>query len=633
MRDKDLNGIIEEICKLFFLRCYYSNGRYHFEQISYRDELSFRRFPYQADGTAGTVETASLDLDYNAEGFRVGAGGSFRFLAPLRSAEVSVDLDGGDLMKGEVWRNNQMGERYLGRVTRLAGDQLLKADINYYIRTEFDRDTMEALPDIQTQRESGRHYYYISYMVRLVDSQVGTTYYYTRNDTAPYDDTWETTSNYEEIFFSLGFGTPFDENNLAIGGDVSRGIYGYDEDIPGTEGQIFDVYVSFNYYVKFDAEIGEVYWQGENPDKVTHDIRITGSLVFVDQDKNPVAASVKKTYAVNNTTQNSIKVENNVLWADTAPIRNSVDIYDGSIWRNASGWSVGGTGTAEALLALCAREIMSLRLTPKRIYSGQFLTGVPAAENRILRGTAYYLPLRVDQNTDVDAFSGEFLEIAKTTAPDPEFIDVIDELDDDVVGIGDSGIGGAGPNDQPLAFETDEEIAASSTLTECAIVNTQGYYVGPGSAVKILNTTNGNNELVTLSQEINPLDTTMYFYSHTFEHSYPDGSPIILDGIVGPPPSGPLVFMYNNHFFTGNEFYVAQLDWTYFNTMPRETFTRKVKLKRNGVEMLILYPGDQPPTNTVYYRIDKVEAKFTFDGTSCLPFVEEWLQVDIDLTR
>lgn len=633
--DGDIWEAIEEMCKLLYLRVYYSKGRYHFEQLSYRDVATFKRFLYQSDGTAAGSESVNLDIDMAADGIRVAAGGSFRILAPLHIAECKIKLADGNLMAGEVWRAVKSGQRYLGRISRQDGTQRIRLELRSKFRTRFDGLLINALGDDAGWMSANSFNLYIQ--LRFVDTASGITYYmdadddlWTTVDDATLGSSVATINKTVKVPESPSSPQFNDEGRNMI--EVSKVHVFTTDSMPGAEGATYDFYLSINYSHQFASTAGGQYWQIENPTGYYTEYSTFGSLLFVDASDQEIGVSAEKVYYVNNDTNNTLKITNEVIWADTERNSQNIEIYNGSEWVRSQGWSVGGVGTAQPILALCASEIMSLRLSPKRLYSGQFISAMIEAESRILRGTKYYLPIRCELNTDVDGVSGEFVEIAKTTPPAVDLIDIPpDESNDETVPIGDGG--GAGPDDQPLAFETDEEIAASSTLTECAIVNTQGYYVGPGSAVKILNTTNGNNELVTLSQEINPLDTTMYFYSHTFEHSYPDGSPIILDGIVGPPPSGPLVFMYNNHFFTGNEFYVAQLDWTYFNTMPRETFTRKVKLKRNGVEMLILYPGDEPPTNTVYYRIDKVETKFTFDGTSCLPFVEEWLQVDIDLTR
>lgn len=637
--DKDVYEAVEQVCKLFFLRVYYSTGRYHFEQLSYRDVATFNRWPYEADGTPQTVESVTLDVDMAGDGIKVQAGGSFRILSPLKSAEVKIQLDTDNLIEREAWNNDRMGNRYLGRFSRASGTQYMRVTLAIKVDSWFEKAAMGALSE-SDQALSGVHKYAFGIQVRIRDTELGTTYYLTGDGDVTqytYEDaaTWESATpyNFDKVteMGSFPFHTFSQFNNKQ---DRLLRYEILSEDLPGTEGTTFDVNVTINGTRYFVHPIGQEYWAVSNPTKYRHKWGNSLSyLKFEDADGNAVSGRVERVYFVENSSGNSLKIENEVIWADTGQTKKSIEIETASGWRRSLDWSIGGTGTPEPLLSLCASEIMSLRLTPKKLYSGTFISGTIDPEDRILRGTTYYLPLRADLNTDVDGFSGDFLEIGKTTPPAVDIIDEpLDESNDQQVPIGNPGAGGS-ESDVPLYFETDAEITAASTLTQVAIVNTQGYTVAPGTAVKIVNPTNGNSEIVVLTAQINPLDTIMYFVSYTFEFGYPDGSPIIIDSVAPPPTTGIGYYYYNNKLFTGTEFPVDQLNWAYLSGLPSNTFNRKVKLGRNGVAMTFLSTGEAPDPSAQYYRIDKVDGAFTFDGTSCFPFVEEWLEIDIDLKR
>lgn len=635
----ELYAVIEEICKLFFLRLYYANGRYHFEQISYRDIANFKRFTYGAGGTAIGTENVNLDYSLFTEGISVAEGGAYKILAPLKRVEVTVKLEGDNLLEGERWGAGRYGARYIGRVGRADGTQYMRIKTLNNCTTRFGLTEMAALDDA-IQATSSAHYYKLFYQVRLHNIDTGNNYWLTGDADVDYqttDDngTWETSEYTFEKRIEVGTGgETFSESTLNLGKYVVFNFLSYD--LPGGEGFLFDVYVSINYAVVFLSPLGVAYWLVQNPTAyVTTFNSYNGTMSFEDQDGGAINGQATKTYYAENSNDNSLDIKSQVLWSDTGRNHRSINIYNGTNWTNSLAWAVNGVAPGEPILQLCAREIMSLRVLPKRLYTGTIITADLTAENRIQRGSVFYLPLRADKNTDLDGFNGEFLEVGKTTPPTVDVIDQpLDESNDEPLDAPDNpGVGGQNPDDQPTAFETDEEISAASTLTQCAIVNTAGVVVAAGTEVQILNASTGEYDIVVLSQQVEAADTVMYFYSHTFDYSYPDGSPIIVDTSAPPPPNTIGRYYYANKTFTGTQFDIPNLDWAYLKGLPSNTFNRKVYLERNGVQMHMLATGDQPPTSPQYYRVDKVGGSFLFNGTSCLAFVEEFLVIDIDFKR
>lgn len=640
LKQGDMWSALEKVCKLFYMRLFHAAGRYHLEQISARDTSLVKRHKYAPDGTFVGTETVNLDKSITTEDIKPGSNGTYRILPALAHAEVKIKLDGGNILDGEEWRPGNVGQRYLGRISREDGIQKIRLELSTWVRTTYDKPTQDALgPDAPWVCAN---LYFLYFGLRLVDTITGLTYYLTGDagtTTTTTDDDATLDSSAVTINKIIRLGSDPDDIQYKSGRYTileARQHRITSEDMPGGAGATYDVYLTINYGYEWWSAQGTQYWGVENPDKVTRTWLTTGKLTFIDEDDREVNGEAEKTFYVKNGTKNSLKIENEVDWSDTSRKTRNIDVLTATGWKRSTLWSIGGVGTGQPIMALCASEIMSLRLTPKKVYQGSFLTGKLQPDHRVLRDATYYLPLRVELSPNDDSYTGDFVEIAKTTPPDVDLIDVpLDQSNDGPILIdGDDGQDG---DDLPLVLETNQVITAASTLTQIDVINTAGWTIGAGMSVKLTNLQTGDSELVVLAQTLNPLDTVMYIDEKTMEYGYPDASPILLDGTSLSAPKGNYIKKYATTIegWSGSEFYIDGLPWLWLAAIPSTHFGRKVKVFRNQLEMLIKQgPYASGEYNPLKGYIDPVAKKILFDQSPpCIPFTDELLRIDIDTDR
>lgn len=632
--------VVQEICRLLFWRAYYSNGRYHFEQISTRDESTFTRYTYQYDGTLVGTETASLDLNFNTLPIKPGIGGTYRFLAPFKSVEAKVTLDGNDYLEGITWIGGQYGTRYLGRVKKDSTDQKMWVVLECAIYSTFDPSFLYIYQQSYINLIC-LHQISIVYSVRITNINTGVTYYLTETSPGLSSGTWETTEteiNPPGNYFGHA-GRRYTTTDFSH--RIDRTFKMLAETLPGATDDLFDINISVSHIVKYDSAVGAEAWTTLNPtghqvsfNAVKNSMKLysTASLAdlsnWVESEGN-----IELVYMSENDVDNSIKVKTELQWADTGQFKKAIEIYNGSKWKKSAEWSIGGIGTPVPIGELLVTEIMSLRTLPRKIYSGSYLSTLPNAETRFQRDTSFYLPLSCSKDTDVDTFQGEFLEIARSTPPD------VDVIESPIVGLDElADLAGSLPPedvDTTLYFETNEAITAGATLTEVDIVNTLGAYVASGETVSIVHPTSGVTENVVLTQEILPADTVMYFESNVMANSYPDASYIVVqDGDVDI-ESGGSKYFYSNSLYNGASHTVpiAAIDFVVFTGMTGQQINKKVKINRNGSEMFgwpfTTFAVIQ--SNAAWFTIDPDTNQIIFKTD--FEFVDEIIVIDIDLNR
>lgn len=647
--DRTWNDAVIECCRLLNMRVYYARGRYHFEQISLRDATAFTRYIYESDGTSGgSAETTDLDYDFGTLDIEPDTGGTFKFLAPLKKVEAKVALDSGNLLEFINWGEADYGEKYIGRVTQVAGDQKIFIFTTADITSTFDPTTLLLYPQSFINLIC-EHNVICVYTIRITNINTATTYYAQAGAEVfniPIYDlvefTWELTPS-EFTAPKIHFGGPdkrFTQTNY--GHTVTRKFAAIaSETLPGSTGDMYDIFISYRPIIEFTNAAGALTWGTLHVDKFwtlantrnnvlrwySYVSNITNGTDWVEVDLD-----AELVYTAPNDVANSVEVKMELQWADTGQFKKSIEIYDGTNWKRSSQWSIGGIGTAKSIGELLVYEIMSLRVVPRKIYSGSFVTSLPSAENRYLRGTEYYLPLSCSVDTDSDTFQGDFIQIERTTPPDVTVIIEPDEIADIAGTIGDA------PPDEPieivLYFETNETITAGATLTEVDIVNTLGAYVASGETVSIVHPTSGVTENVVLTQEILPADTVMYFESNVMANSYPDASYIVVqDGDVVI-ESGGSKYYYENDIYNGASHTVpiAAIDFLALTGLTKQQIGKKIVIHRNGNKMIpsnYLIPGNNQSSQYFWYDIPTNQLIWNSD----FEYADESIVIDIDLNR
>ncbi len=595
------SAVIDDILKLKYMRLYYSDGRYHFEQISERGESPIDRYCYDKEGTfLETEEDVDLDIVYEDEGFGVGAGGSYKALAALKDVKITVPLQGSNLLENQKWSLFQQGSKYLARIIKTENDVNLKVFIRSNLKSEF---LIGGLPV-----NFYSSYCTITIRVRVTNIETGITYHLKPVDPVDWGTpTWETDPTVAYFTKTLFLQYLFN----GTGGRIfDFGITS--EDLPGDNGDSFDVYVSVN----FESFLGDfaAYWTEENPTKykLSAETDEASSLTTVDPDGNAVNANQQKFYTVTIDPDNSVTYEQTAKFCDTGLKDDSIEIKSSGSpisWRKSKLWSRGGVPPGREILQLQAEEIASLRMVPLRIYSGSFLTSLISTQNRIQRGTYIYLPLSVSIDHDVDTISGDFVNVARTTPPDGVVTGI------PIAGenlFGPANITNPDPDDTdtpqpiPMGFETDENIDALDTLSTCAIINTDGVFLETGTIVRILDTATGLYEDVILTADINPLDTSMTFTSHLFLNSYPSGSQLSPVGdIVTIPTNLNQIYYYKKANFTGTSISAPNFTFVDPEVVSPAAINKRYQVWRNGIKIYCDFgPGSTPERRIESYYFD-----------------------------
>lgn len=611
---KNLNNVITEICKLFFLRLYYAQGRYHFEQISIRDGSSFTRWTYNSAGVLQGTENTSLDIQLSTYSITSGPTGQFKFLPPIRSVEISFDIKNSNFLDGFKWVSNFSGQggilggfRYLGRVKKEQTDHAFQIQLNTDFVSEFNAATLLTLPP-GLQLEWSKHFGVLTVVLRIYNKMLATTHY--RDADGAWSVTYESFTDQVQFFVTPNGNNPITILTESLNVDLTT------DALPGNVGDLFEVYISVFHGVQWHDQAGANFWNVAHAGEFECNVTTHPNGVFrsIDAAGEEIIGNSNRLYYVQNNVNNTLKITSTVLFSDIGKDETAIEIWDGTVWvKSSSEWSIGGIGTGTELLELLASEIISLRMVPRRIFATQFLSVMPSADNRLQIANYFYLPLRADRNGDMDGFNGEFLQIAKTTSPGPGII-ITGAIDDQVFPPLTTG----GPlTDAPQIgiLETEGAITAGPpAITQCNIANPQGVYVPTGARVRVVHPTSPDTWIeATLTQPIFHDSTVMYFVSVIFLNNYPDASPIYVEAQLDPgiPTSG---FDYFDEDFTGTE--IEAPSYTNFpdtEALGAMAINAMIDAFRNGTK--IEYRGgsvsEQYPSKN-FYDLNSNDKKFLF---------------------
>lgn len=615
--------VIETILKHKFLRLYYSNARFHIEQISERGNTTITRHCYDPEGTLVIAQDVNLDLSYAGEGLSVASGGKYRVLAALRSVKVKMSFDSDNLLAGQHWNLTREGTRYLARIRTSQLDTRLLIRINVNCIATFSLPTL-SLPESFTSLKVNTHI-----QIRVVNIETGISYYLTPPSQDNHaDPTWETdeVAGYFSKDVNLTGENPLYQRRAQYFLDVLT------DELPGNAGESFDVYTSVNFSYAFHLQNAHQHFL-ENPDQLDLYVGTKDpSMTTVDQDKEPVDSFKEKAYEAVNSRDNTVVVEMDAKFSDDGILGNAILIKTSATpenWTRSSGnWSRFGLAEGNGkLLQLLAQEMLSIRTVPLRVYQGGFVSTLITTQNRINRNSIIYLPLSLQVNTHMDLASGEFVHLEREPVDDAEIIEQPFDAGEPIV------VSGPGdpnpPVDPPLVLETNEVITGGGgAVTELDIVNTMGATIAAGEVVRITHPTTGDYETVTLTEDILPASTIMYFVSHAFILSFPDASPITIQVIAHPPGYPGLPFNYEKRQYSASQS-VAFPDYYSFPD-PEENsaviINSKIRIERDGVRMIYV-PGAASATpiqNRVHlWDIDYANRVATFP----IAFSEERLTI------
>lgn len=175
--------ILENVCKAFGMRFYFSNGSYRAEQIFQRDRDYIKEFSYKRDGNLIGYETVQRDktIDQTSNKARL-AGNIYNFLPAVN--KVQIITEEGDLTYSGIVSDETTQPTIDLGFTSDVPQNWLEVSFNYEVELE-----------INTNVNNNPIYYILDLDISIDD---GTTVYYLKRDhnvLAPNNASWTTTQS------------------------------------------------------------------------------------------------------------------------------------------------------------------------------------------------------------------------------------------------------------------------------------------------------------------------------------------------------------------------------------------------------------------------------------------------------
>ena len=122
--NKNWFEILSQICTIFGLRFYYSNGQYRLEQLFQRDASSMIQHQYKKDKTKidNTSVSYNKTIDQTSNKARL-AGNIFNFLPAVNDVAITLNQEP-KAMKGVTWKNGVDPNLAIGLVSSALQNQL-----------------------------------------------------------------------------------------------------------------------------------------------------------------------------------------------------------------------------------------------------------------------------------------------------------------------------------------------------------------------------------------------------------------------------------------------------------------------------------------------------------------------------
>ena len=538
--------VLQEICKTFGARFFWSNGRYNFVQINgYTNTGSGNTFQvYKWQMLVGnTSQTSSnLQLDYECDAgdtdlyYNSGAdayklsGDVWGYLPPIERVIVDYrHLAIFNLLFGKTWSNSSTEIHTYSEIDSNGGTAAFAFQSSFNFTANTSDSSVTALR--------------VNFEIRV---KVGTKYLKREatfsGSTVSYSAvSWESSSSYYE----------FASNSIpvATSTDVTEysNINFIAEDIP-EDGDL-----------EFLIDVEGVYDQDGsliNPLDYTLTWSFNNPYLEMWYGGNVEDQSVIKRFKSvnNNTNDNSAIIEIETILGDgpNGSVLGALEIFDGSDWVSSSQWTVGGSGTAKNISQLLANETLRGQTNPvAKMQSAKFFGHGIEYEKVINYFSNKYLPLTVSYSLGEDFWEGLWFLYEETNAFGEEDSDDLPSTGEEGSGLAPSG-DPTFPTGTTVIEETDAETFPDVILTD-SITETTGLIsdgdtitsvnigaVGlntafvDGDTINLISSNNSDVQQLTVNNvsfafSNQSANTSVTVDSATISGNYPTGSFVSLD--------------------------------------------------------------------------------------------------------
>jgi hypothetical protein len=395
---RNWHEVLEQMCSIFGLRFYYSEGQYRVEQIFERISGTFTEHTYQKDYTK-IGETAGLSLsktlDQTSGKARL-AGNMFNFLPAVNNVSVVVNKEPKALI-GAISDDATQPTFNIGFVASSPDNQLFFAF--YHVAQVIVEDAISAANIFMKLRLN----------VELYDFNANTTYYLKRTYTGmtPSTITWTTVQNGSGYEVLLGPLNEFDADHYVYGNTAIA-----TPNVPA------DGDVTFDWeFVEFVDTNGATHtldsensygWQMENLNVRTTNgegiqnetTRIRAISPSTDIKSNLSYELPEMNIFTGNGEQGSLVDINTVLGID--------------IRIPYSGWREGNSGTYSTIQKLICQEFLKMMDEPIERYQGSIFSNHDF-KRRLTFDSKKFLQINGSFNANLDQWDGEWFAIVSTS--------------------------------------------------------------------------------------------------------------------------------------------------------------------------------------------------------------------------
>ncbi len=402
-RDGILTGrtwheVLQQMCSVFGLRFYYSEGQYRVEQIFERISGTFTEHTYQKDFTK-IGETAGLSLsktlDQTSGKARLG-GNMFNFLPAVNNVSVTLNKEPKALI-GAVSDEVVQPTFNIGFVASSPDNQLF---FDFYHAVEII---------VEDSISSFDRFMKLRLNVELFDFNNNTTYYLKRTYTGmtPSSITWITTqtgSGYEVLIGPLQ--------------EFDRDQYVYGNTTIATPNVPADADVSFDWeFVEFVTTTGATHtldsensyaWSMQN-----RNVRTTNNLGIQNQS-NRIRAVSPSTDIKSNL---SYELPEMNIFSGNGEQGSLVDINTVlgiDIRIPYGGWREGNSGTYSTIQKLICQEFLKMMDEPIERYQGTIFSNHDF-KRRLTFDSKNFLQINGSFNANLDQWDGEWFAIVSAS--------------------------------------------------------------------------------------------------------------------------------------------------------------------------------------------------------------------------
>jgi len=413
--NKNWFEILSQMCTIFGLRFYYSNGQYRLEQLFQRDESSFTEHRYKKDKTKIDFESGvfyNKTIDQTSNKARL-AGNIFNFLPAVNDVAITLNQEP-KAMKGVTWDNSNDPDLAVGLVSSALQNQLTLV-FNHQIKLFLNVNT-----------NNNNIFAKLKLNVELFDFNNNVTYYLKRtySGTTPSTPVWTTTqsgSGYEILVgtfkeFSAQVTLGNTPDVIQIGGPTTI----VTPQIP-SDG---DMSINWDFvgFVNTNGSVRGLNVGNSSSYKMT--LQSVDSSFGSIQNQTTVVRAVSPNADINGLV--SYELPESSIFTGQGERGSLVNQYDvgGLLFKVPySNWREGNSGSYVEIQKLVCQELLKLMDSPVQKYTGGMFSSHDFRQRLTFDGNNW-IQLGGSYSANMDQWDGEWFVISRAVIT-PTFDEVV----------------------------------------------------------------------------------------------------------------------------------------------------------------------------------------------------------------